>query len=51
MLTAKSVKTLPAPPKGQRDYRDGGALPGFSLRASASGERRYSLVYRVQESR
>ena len=51
MLTAKSVKTLPAPPKGQRDYWDGGALPGLSLRVSASGERRYSLVYRVQDSR
>jgi len=43
-LTDLVVKNLPAPVKGQKDYRDD-ALPGFSVRVSQGGSRVFYLIH------
>lgn len=44
MLTAKSVLTLVAPDRGQRDYPDD-VVPGLAVRVSADGARVYAIRY------
>jgi len=43
-LTELEVRNLPAPPKGQKLYRDD-ALPGFGCRVSQGGTRTFVLVH------
>jgi hypothetical protein len=43
-LTDIGVKTLPAPPQGQKTYRDD-TLTGFGVRVSQGGSKTFVLVH------